>query len=108
MQGYVFFSEVQFIPEADLKAIDDLWRQHNNNRFDYSVQKRVVASSSSSPPLIVLAAVEANKIASTTGGFKGLIDRSKPLNKRVLESIASDAFAQEFEKVEICGGGRGV
>ncbi|KAK9911917.1 hypothetical protein M0R45_035797 [Rubus argutus] len=51
MQGYVFFSEVQFIPKADLKAIDDLWRQHSNNRFGYSVQKRVAASSSSSPPL---------------------------------------------------------
>ncbi|XP_050374278.1 tetrapyrrole-binding protein, chloroplastic [Argentina anserina] len=40
-RGYVFFSEVQFIPEADLKAIDDLWRQHSNNRFGYSVQKRI-------------------------------------------------------------------
>ncbi|KAK9926293.1 hypothetical protein M0R45_023531 [Rubus argutus] len=39
-RGYVFFSEVQFIPEADLKAIDDLWRQHHN-RFGYSVQKRI-------------------------------------------------------------------
>ncbi len=40
-RGYVFFSEVQFIPEADLKAIDDLWRQHSNNKFGYSVQKRI-------------------------------------------------------------------
>ncbi|XP_050384727.1 tetrapyrrole-binding protein, chloroplastic-like [Argentina anserina] len=40
-RGYVFFSEVQFIPEADMIAIDDLWRQHNNNRFGYSVQKRI-------------------------------------------------------------------
>lgn len=40
-RGYVFFSEVQFIPEADLKAIDELWRQHSNNRFGYSVQRRI-------------------------------------------------------------------
>ncbi|XP_062150227.1 tetrapyrrole-binding protein, chloroplastic [Alnus glutinosa] len=40
-RGYVFFSEVQFIPEADLKAIDGLWKQHSNNKFGYSVQKRI-------------------------------------------------------------------
>lgn len=40
-RGYVFFSEVQFIPEADLKAIDELWRQHSNNKFGYSVQRRI-------------------------------------------------------------------
>lgn len=40
-RGYVFFSEVQFISEADLKAIDDLWREHSNNKFGYSVQKRI-------------------------------------------------------------------
>lgn len=40
-RGYVFFSEVQFIPEADLKAIDELWKQHSNNKFGYSVQKRI-------------------------------------------------------------------
>ncbi|XP_021291125.1 tetrapyrrole-binding protein, chloroplastic [Herrania umbratica] len=40
-RGYVFFSEVQFISEADLKAIDDLWKQYSNNRFGYSVQKRL-------------------------------------------------------------------
>ncbi|XWS09318.1 hypothetical protein CRYUN_Cryun40dG0075200 [Craigia yunnanensis] len=39
-RGYVFFSEVQFISEADLKAIDDLWKQYSNNKFGYSVQKR--------------------------------------------------------------------
>lgn len=37
----MFFSEVQFIPQNDLIAIDDLWRQHSNNRFGYSVQKKI-------------------------------------------------------------------
>ncbi|KAK7262582.1 hypothetical protein RJT34_30156 [Clitoria ternatea] len=40
-RGYVFFSEVQFISEKDLKTIDELWREHSNNRFGYSVQKRI-------------------------------------------------------------------
>ncbi|KAA8527290.1 hypothetical protein F0562_034613 [Nyssa sinensis] len=40
-RGYVFFSEVQFIPETDLKTIDDLWREHSNNKFGYSVQKKI-------------------------------------------------------------------
>ncbi|XVF65552.1 hypothetical protein PTKIN_Ptkin09bG0258200 [Pterospermum kingtungense] len=40
-RGYVFFSEVQFISEADLRAIDELWKQYSNNRFGYSVQKRL-------------------------------------------------------------------
>ncbi|XP_039156871.1 tetrapyrrole-binding protein, chloroplastic [Eucalyptus grandis] len=40
-RGYVFFSEVQFIAAADLKAIDGLWRRHSGGRFGYSVQKRL-------------------------------------------------------------------
>ncbi|XAR48712.1 hypothetical protein NMG60_11031616 [Bertholletia excelsa] len=40
-RGYVFFSEVQFIPEADLKAIDELWRQYSDNKFGYSIQRRI-------------------------------------------------------------------
>ncbi|KAH7514154.1 tetrapyrrole-binding protein, chloroplastic [Ziziphus jujuba] len=40
-RGYVFFSEVQFISESDLKAIDELWKHHSNNRFGYSVQKKI-------------------------------------------------------------------
>ncbi|CAM8999432.1 unnamed protein product [Rhodiola kirilowii] len=39
--GYVFFSEVQFIASADLKAIDDLWLNHSDNKFGYSVQKSI-------------------------------------------------------------------
>ncbi|TKY67455.1 Tetrapyrrole-binding protein [Spatholobus suberectus] len=41
-RGYVFFSEVQFIPEADLKTIDSLWREHSDSKFGYSVQKRIL------------------------------------------------------------------
>ncbi|RWR96817.1 tetrapyrrole-binding protein [Cinnamomum micranthum f. kanehirae] len=40
-RGYVFFSEVQFISEADLLTIDSLWREHSNGKFGYSVQKRI-------------------------------------------------------------------
>jgi hypothetical protein len=40
-RGYVFFSEVQFIPKQDLKTIDELWKQHSNNKFGYSVQKKI-------------------------------------------------------------------
>lgn len=40
-RGYVFFSEVQFISQLDLKAIDDLWRLYSDNRFGYSVQKKI-------------------------------------------------------------------
>ncbi|KAG6741356.1 hypothetical protein POTOM_054590 [Populus tomentosa] len=40
-RGYVFFSEVQFISEEDLKVIDELWKNHSNKKFGYSVQKRI-------------------------------------------------------------------
>lgn len=40
-RGYVFFSEVQFISAEDLRAIDELWREHSNGKFGYSVQKRL-------------------------------------------------------------------
>lgn len=40
-RGYVFFSEVQFIPKEDLQAIDELWRKFSNNKFGYSVQKKI-------------------------------------------------------------------
>ncbi|KAH7521331.1 hypothetical protein FEM48_Zijuj07G0021600 [Ziziphus jujuba var. spinosa] len=41
-RGYIFFSEVKFIAESDLKAIDELWRRHSNSRFGYSVQKKIL------------------------------------------------------------------
>lgn len=37
----MFFSEVQFIHQNDLKMIDALWKQHSNNKFGYSVQKKI-------------------------------------------------------------------
>ncbi|XP_021721688.1 tetrapyrrole-binding protein, chloroplastic-like [Chenopodium quinoa] len=40
-RGYVFFSEVQFIPKDDLQAIDELWKKFSNNRFGYSVQRKI-------------------------------------------------------------------
>lgn len=41
-RGYVFFSEVQFISEKDLTTIDSLWREHSDNKFGYSVQKKIL------------------------------------------------------------------
>ncbi|KDP43831.1 hypothetical protein JCGZ_20841 [Jatropha curcas] len=40
-RGYVFFSEVQFISEEDLKAIDELWKKYSDNKFGYSIQKQI-------------------------------------------------------------------
>ncbi|KAK4719688.1 hypothetical protein R3W88_018026 [Solanum pinnatisectum] len=40
-RGYVFFSEVQFISESDLKEIDSLWRKYSDGKFGYSVQKKI-------------------------------------------------------------------
>ncbi|KAL3829222.1 hypothetical protein ACJIZ3_018024 [Penstemon smallii] len=40
-RGYVFFSEVQFISSDDLKTIDELWRKYSDNKFGYSVQKKI-------------------------------------------------------------------
>ncbi|CAO2838147.1 unnamed protein product [Amaranthus hypochondriacus] len=40
-RGYVYFTEVQFIPKDDLKAIDELWKKFSNGRYGYSVQKKI-------------------------------------------------------------------
>ncbi|XP_026420614.1 tetrapyrrole-binding protein, chloroplastic-like [Papaver somniferum] len=40
-RGYVFFSEVQFIPVEDLLTMDKLWRQYSDEKFGYSVQKKI-------------------------------------------------------------------
>ncbi|EPS68798.1 hypothetical protein M569_05972, partial [Genlisea aurea] len=40
-RGYVFFSEVQFISEEDLREIDRLWAQYSDNRFGYRAQKQI-------------------------------------------------------------------
>jgi len=44
-RGYVFFSEVQFISQSDFKAIDDLWKHYSDNKFGYSVQKKIFEKS---------------------------------------------------------------
>lgn len=38
---YVFFSEVQFMPATDLCTIDRLWRLYSNDKFGYSVQRKI-------------------------------------------------------------------
>ncbi|XP_060172104.1 tetrapyrrole-binding protein, chloroplastic [Lycium barbarum] len=40
-RGYVFFSEVKFINASDLKEIDSLWRKYSDNKFGYTVQKKI-------------------------------------------------------------------
>lgn len=40
-RGYVFFSEVQYIPAEELKAIDELWVEKSGGRFGYSVQRKI-------------------------------------------------------------------
>lgn len=37
-RGWVYFSEVEAIPAADMKTMDLLWRAASNGRFGYSVQ----------------------------------------------------------------------
>ncbi|MCO5547406.1 hypothetical protein L7F22_000854 [Adiantum nelumboides] len=39
---YVFFSEVKFMPKADLQTIDQLWRTYSLNKFGYSVQRKIM------------------------------------------------------------------
>ncbi|KAI5059841.1 hypothetical protein GOP47_0026160 [Adiantum capillus-veneris] len=39
---YVFFSEVQFMPKADLQTIDRIWRTYSQNKFGYSVQRKIM------------------------------------------------------------------
>ncbi|MQL83026.1 hypothetical protein Taro_015510 [Colocasia esculenta] len=39
-RGYIFFSEVQFIPTEELQAVDRLWLEHSGGRFGYSAQRR--------------------------------------------------------------------
>lgn len=39
-RGWVYFTEVQFVPVKDLQTIDNLWKAASNNKFGYSVQVR--------------------------------------------------------------------
>ncbi|MBD2576082.1 GUN4 domain-containing protein [Oscillatoria sp. FACHB-1406] len=38
---WLFFSEVEKIPIADLRAIDSLWRVYSEGKFGYSVQREI-------------------------------------------------------------------
>jgi len=40
-RGWVYFSEVKFIPVEDLQTIDALWKASSKNKFGFSVQKEV-------------------------------------------------------------------
>eukprot|EP00245_Coleochaete_scutata_P016422 TRINITY_DN7660_c0_g1_i1.p1 TRINITY_DN7660_c0_g1~~TRINITY_DN7660_c0_g1_i1.p1 ORF type:complete len:313 (-),score=46.83 TRINITY_DN7660_c0_g1_i1:845-1744(-) len=38
---WVYYSEVQFIPDKDLLTMDSLWRSYSGGRYGYSVQRRI-------------------------------------------------------------------
>eukprot|EP00210_Caulerpa_lentillifera_P004649 g4434.t1 len=40
-RGWVYFTEVTEIPTADLATIDALWRASSNEKFGYSIQKKI-------------------------------------------------------------------
>lgn len=40
-RGWVYFTEVKFIPKEDLQTIDALWRAASKNKFGYSVQREI-------------------------------------------------------------------
>lgn len=40
-RGWVYFTEVQFLPEEDLKTIDKLWSVSSNKKFGYLAQRRI-------------------------------------------------------------------
>lgn len=39
-RGWVYFTEVPNIPVEDMKAMDDLWKEHSDKKFGYSIQKQ--------------------------------------------------------------------
>lgn len=40
-RGWVYFLEVKSIPVEDMKTIDQLWKAYSNDKFGYSVQRRI-------------------------------------------------------------------
>ncbi|NJM85386.1 MAG: hypothetical protein HC839_04330 [Leptolyngbyaceae cyanobacterium RM2_2_21] len=40
-RGWLYFTEVRRIPVADLQTIDRLWRAGSQDRFGFSVQRRI-------------------------------------------------------------------
>ncbi|KGG12617.1 MULTISPECIES: GUN4 domain-containing protein [Prochlorococcus] len=43
-RGYVYFSEVKSIPDADLVTLDRLWIAYSQGRFGFTVQARILDS----------------------------------------------------------------
>ena len=43
-RGYVFYSEVNNMPETDLETIDRLWNIYSNGRFGFSNQAKILKS----------------------------------------------------------------
>ena len=43
-RGYVYFSEVPAVPEADLESLDRLWLVYSRGRYGFSVQGRLLAA----------------------------------------------------------------
>lgn len=42
-RGWVYFTEVAPIPQADLATVDDLWRAASGNKFGFTVQREMFA-----------------------------------------------------------------
>lgn len=40
-RGWVYFSEVKFIPVEDMRTMDELWRAASGGKFGYSVQREM-------------------------------------------------------------------
>lgn len=40
-RGWVYFSEVKFIPVDDMRTLDELWKAASGGKFGYSVQREI-------------------------------------------------------------------
>jgi hypothetical protein len=40
-RGWLYFTDVPMLPTEDLSIVDSLWRSHSENRFGYSIQRRL-------------------------------------------------------------------
>ena len=43
-RGYVFYSEVNYMPGKDLQTIDRLWTIYSNGKFGFSIQAKILKS----------------------------------------------------------------
>lgn len=41
LRKWLYFTEVEHFPIVDLRTIDALWRAHSNNRFGFSIQRKI-------------------------------------------------------------------